>query len=94
MRSIDIDTSDPSSWVYRPGRHKTEHHERDRYIFLGPKAQVVLRPFLKLDCLRTPVQRCFRSLPGDVCDAVVAWSDTVGARPEVISEIDKFLIVH
>ncbi len=48
MRAIDIDMSDPSCWLYRPGRHKTEHHARDRIIFLGPKAQAVLRPFLNL----------------------------------------------
>jgi integrase len=49
MRSIDIDMSDPSCWVYRPGRHKTEHHGRDRHIFLGPKAQEVVSVFLSLE---------------------------------------------
>jgi integrase len=48
MRAIDIDMSDPSCWLCRPGRHKNEHHDRDRIVFLGPKAQAVLRPFLKL----------------------------------------------
>ena len=48
MRAIDIDMSDPSCWVCRPDRHKTEHHDRDRVVFLGPKAQAVLRPFLTL----------------------------------------------
>jgi integrase len=48
LRSLDIDMSDPSCWVYKPGRHKGEHHERDRIVFIGPKAQEVLRPFLSL----------------------------------------------
>lgn len=46
MRASEIDTSDPECWVYIPGRHKTEHHGRDRVIFLGPRAQKVLKPFI------------------------------------------------
>jgi integrase len=49
LRPTDIDMSDPSCWVYRPGRHKGEHHEKDRVVFVGPRAQEVLRPFLGLD---------------------------------------------
>jgi integrase len=49
MRAIDIDMSDPVCWVYRPGRHKSQHHDRERLIFLGPRAQSLLRPFLTLD---------------------------------------------
>jgi integrase len=33
-------------WVYRPRRHKTAHHGKRREIFLGPKAQKVLEPWL------------------------------------------------
>ena len=33
-------------WVYRPAEHKTEHHGQDRVIYLGPKAQAVVRPRL------------------------------------------------
>ena len=49
LRPTDIDMTDSSCWVYRPGRHKGEHHEKDRVVFIGPKAQEVLRPFLGLD---------------------------------------------
>jgi integrase len=49
LRPIDIDMSDPECWVYRPDRHKGEHHERDRIVFIGPRAIEVLRPFLGLD---------------------------------------------
>ncbi len=48
MRGCDIDVSG-SIWVYRPARHKTEHHGRQRVIYLGPKAQDLLRPFLSED---------------------------------------------
>lgn len=48
MRACDIDMSGPI-WVYRPLRHKTEHHGRQRVIYLGPKAQDVLRPFRSED---------------------------------------------
>jgi integrase len=43
MRSGDLDTSG-KVWVYVPRSHKTEHHDRDRPIPLGPRAQEVLRP--------------------------------------------------
>lgn len=46
MRSCDVDTS-AETWVYSPMRHKTQHHGRQRFILLGPKAQGVLRPWLR-----------------------------------------------
>ena len=48
MRACDIDTTvDP--WLYKPQRHKTEHHGEDfnREIFIGPKAQEVIRAHFK-----------------------------------------------
>lgn len=41
-----IDTTDPRVWWYRPIRHKTEHHGRERRVALGPRAQNLLRPWL------------------------------------------------
>jgi integrase len=58
LRPLDLDMSNPTCWVYRPGSdrgehgaHKTAHHDHERVIFIGPRAQQVLRPFLgtKLD---------------------------------------------
>ena len=46
MRPMDFDRSDPSCWSYTPSSHKTEHHGKARTIYLGPKAQSVLAPFL------------------------------------------------
>jgi integrase len=36
-------------WVYTPERHKTEHHGRERQIYLGPAAQAVLKPWMRTD---------------------------------------------
>jgi integrase len=49
LRAVDIDMTDPACWTYRPDRHKTEHHDRERVIFLGPLAQAILRPLLALE---------------------------------------------
>ncbi len=46
MRTIDVDTSG-RVWIYTPESHKTEHHGRERRIYLGPKAQEILRPWLR-----------------------------------------------
>jgi len=49
-----LDTSG-AVWSYRPESHKTEHHGRERVIFVGPKGQDVLRPYL----LRDKTAYCF-----------------------------------
>jgi integrase len=49
MQAVDIEMSDPACWVHRPGRHKTEHHDRERVVFIGPQALACLREFLRLD---------------------------------------------
>ncbi|MGO9109642.1 MAG: tyrosine-type recombinase/integrase [Thermoguttaceae bacterium] len=54
LRPGDIDRTRPV-WAYRPGSHKTEHHDRERVIFIGPKAQEVILPYL----LRDTVAYCF-----------------------------------
>lgn len=48
MRTANLDRSG-ELWVYRPERHKTAHHGHARTVVLGPKAQAVMRPFLKAD---------------------------------------------
>jgi len=54
LRPCDVDTSG-LVWAYRPESHKTEHHGRERVIFIGPQAQSVLRPYL----LRAESAYCF-----------------------------------
>jgi integrase len=46
MRSIDVDRSG-RVWIYTPESHKTEHHGRERRIYLGPKAQKTIRTWLR-----------------------------------------------
>jgi integrase len=45
MRPIDIDMTG-KVWTYTPPTHKTAYRGHKRAIYLGPKAQEVVRPFL------------------------------------------------
>lgn len=36
-------------WLYKPNEHKTAHHGKVRTICIGPKAQAILRPYLRPD---------------------------------------------
>ena len=56
LRAIDLDMTNPTCWVYRPGsdqgpngEHKTAHHGHDRLILIGPKSQELVRAYLKTD---------------------------------------------
>jgi integrase len=48
IRGADLDTSG-EVWAFRPRHHKNAWRGRDRVVYLGPRAQEVLRPFLKAD---------------------------------------------
>src|SRR5262249_49181849 len=55
MRGIDLDTSG-KVWFYRPGsdqgphgRHKNAYRGQQRVVPIGPRAQEVLRPWLRLN---------------------------------------------
>ena len=54
VRPCDVDRSG-DVWVYRPESHKTEHQGRERLIFIGPKGQAILAPYL----LRESETYCF-----------------------------------
>lgn len=45
IRPCDVDRSG-NVWLYYPHRHKTEHRGRERVVFFGPLAQVLLTPHL------------------------------------------------
>ncbi|MFY9255998.1 MAG: hypothetical protein WAO83_21265 [Fuerstiella sp.] len=47
VRWSEIDKSG-AVWVYQPGEHKTEHHNKSRMIAIGPKAQQLLDSFREL----------------------------------------------
>jgi integrase len=57
IRSVDLDMTG-EVWVYTPGRHKTEHQGRARTIFLWPRAQGVIQPWLRPDQLEYLFQPC------------------------------------
>jgi len=46
MRPIDIDRTE-KPWSYTPRHHKTEHHDIERVIRLGPQSRKLIRPFLE-----------------------------------------------
>lgn len=54
IRPCDVET-DGDVWLYRPVSHKTQYRGRDRVIFIGPRGQEVLRPWLD----RAPEVYCF-----------------------------------
>ena len=55
IRPCDIDRTGDKVWVYNPVDHKTAHHGHQRRIYIGPRAQELLGPFL----LRRPDAYCF-----------------------------------
>jgi len=46
LRALDIDTNG-KVWTYRPADHKTAYADKERVIYFGPRAQRVLRQFMK-----------------------------------------------
>jgi integrase len=48
LRPCDLDRSG-DVWTYAPESHKTQHHGRQRTVFIGPKAQAVLLRYLARD---------------------------------------------
>jgi integrase len=54
LRPVDVYQSG-DVWCYKPQSHKTEHHGTERRIFLGPRAQEFLIPWLD----RAPTMYCF-----------------------------------
>lgn len=51
MRPIDIDTTG-RVWIFTPHRHKNAWRGHARQIFLGPRAQSIIAPFLS-QCMNT-----------------------------------------
>lgn len=45
LRLADIDMA-AKTWTYSPQKHKTQHHDIERFIPMGPQAQRILAPYL------------------------------------------------
>lgn len=60
LRPCDVDRSG-DVWEYRPATHKTQHRGRQRVIYIGPKAQAVLLPYL----LRDTQADCFQPVESE-----------------------------
>ncbi len=60
VRPIDVDRS-KAVWEYRLASHKTEHLDKQRLIFIGPRGQDILRPYL----LRPADAFCFQPLESE-----------------------------
>ena len=48
FRPCDVDRSG-DVWRYVPATHKTAHHNKQRIIFIGPRAQAIILPYLLRD---------------------------------------------
>ena len=55
IRPVDVTMQTNGVWVLRPSSHKTEHHDRERRVYIGPEGQDILRPYLERD----PMRFCF-----------------------------------
>lgn len=61
MRPCDVERTG-DVWIYRPETHKTEHQDQLQVIFIGPRAQSILAPYLG----RQLTEYCF-CFGGDAC---------------------------
>jgi integrase len=48
MRGCDLDMTG-KLWIYRLARHKNQVRGKERVVYLGPRAQEIIREFLKRD---------------------------------------------
>ena len=60
IRPMDLDRS-ADVWIYRPESHKTEHHGKDRIVYIGPQAQGVFIRYL----VRDAAAHCFRPIDSE-----------------------------
>ena len=60
LRPVDVDTTG-DVWIYRPASHKTQYRGRERMIYIGPKGQDVLCPYLDRDA----AEYCFSPIDSE-----------------------------
>jgi integrase len=79
MTGAEIDRSDPTCWIYRPGHHKTEHKDKTRAIFIGARAQEILLPYI-LKATDGPLLPITRAA---LCRAVQRGCDRLYPHPTI-----------
>lgn len=47
MRAGEVTRHESGPWEYRPASHKSEHHDVERVVFIGPQGQAVLAPWIE-----------------------------------------------
>jgi integrase len=77
MTAVAIDRTDPTCWEYRPGHHKTEHHHRSRVVFVGPRCQAILMPYV----LKAGSGRLFQHSRDGYRRAITRACQRVGIEP-------------
>ena len=87
IRLSEIDRTG-AIWLYRPSKHKTLHHGHQRVIALGPKAQAILKEFIRYTCPRcreTTARRSELPWKTELCDdcrrRVLSYDLGRGTRP-------------
>jgi integrase len=82
VRPCDVDMTG-DVWCYRPATHKMEHNGSERKIYIGPRAQAVLQPWLD----RVPDAYCFS--PKESAQESIARRRRNGNKPSSRKAVKK-----
>jgi integrase len=89
MTSAEIDRTDPTCWVYRPGHHKTEHKDKTRAVFIGARAQEVILPYILKTTDSTPLPDHPRRLASSCAARLRARLSPPWSRSHARRRIDR-----
>lgn len=84
IRPEDIDRSG-SVWLYIPERHKTEHHDKQRLIVIGPQGQAVLQLYLDRDA----ESYCFSPAESEQRRRQKVWENSKAAKTRKCRRLPK-----
>ncbi len=65
MTADEIDRTDPTCWVYRPGQHKTSHKGKARSVMIGARAQEILSEIDRVSSESPQGGQAWTALPDD-----------------------------
>jgi len=92
MRACDIQMSG-ATWIYTPTAHKTAWHGHDRKVYLGPRAQAIIRPFLRSD-LRAIVAKLVEMAKAGDLAAIRELLDRAIGKPKSTVEVEQAALVE